>query len=1402
MAFFSAAIAAVGGLFASVTAKFIGAWALQAVAGMGLSILVQKLAGKKSQSADFSVRGQIGRGADVSQAFVMGTFATAGTLTYANTKDEGGSPNILMYWAITLSDLPVKSLAGVWVNGARCETSPSAVAGWLEVDAFTVNGGENLRIRFYDGTQTTADSELMAASTPERTWDAAAVGRGRAYVVVRAYLNPDKFPNGFPSFLFEVEGVPLYNPALDFTVGGEGPQRWDDPSTWEVSHNPAVQLYNVLRGLRYGGAWFYGLQDVTAAQLPVAHWIGQINKCAALVVGASGPEPQFRASGEVPVASEIVGVVESLLTACNGRLSDAGGVYKLFAGAPDAPVISLTDDEILSTSEQSFTPFFGLSDTVNGVSGKYPSPDAAWQMEVPAPLYRPDYEAEDGGRRLLVDLSLDFVPYAEQAQRLMKSALNEARRARRHTLYLPPRFWVLEPGDVVAWSSTRNGYLAKSFRVDGMIDMPNGDVIVDVTEVDAADYDFVTAVDFTLPNPPGLAIQPITVQQLPGFAVYPSSIADGTGALRRPAIRAVWTAAVADIRAVKLEIRVKETGQLLPPTTAETVGLGEIYIADGILPLTEYEVRANLIPDGQRPTIWTPWLAVTTPDVRLGEVDLVQSVRDALAEAVAVRADVVAELDAAVALLRAETSTAIGTMPADITALINTLAAEVAARVAQGVDAAADMRGQRDDLRALVAEVVDAVAHSEQARDELRRSLTAQMGTFGAEFSERIIVLADEARASAVRITGLEATSGALAASINTVELALVDGLDATAALIAEVAVGSAVQFDHAQIWYFDLDVEGWTGSPTAPETTAQGWLRPGAGSFVASPTGLAVAGQAYAQVRARIRRVGAPVWLGELWWAGVGQAWDAARRVTAPAPTWDGDVANLTINPAWTGLIDAVRFDLATGDDASNYYELDWVAVGRPSPGASSADVAAERAARIAGDSAIALDVTTLQGRLTDAEGVQTGQAGALSGLTTRVDDTEAGIAAEATRIDTLDARIDGVDGVLDGQATALDSLTAEAFGADGSQIYQAGALRSLRSAVQALVAEGVDGRAAGHLATQVVRDYIAEASQSLNTRVDLTDGQVRLVAEAVTVLQAAIPGLATADALQSLSALVVQNAGNITATATALTALSAVVGTAQAAISSEATARATADNAIASTIATLSTTLGDTNATVTTQATALANVQGRLAARYLLEVAVDGSTATIEAVASADGVGGTLSIITLGSDVFRFAGNFAEFMGAVRIAGTLLVDDTIVASKIVDKSIVVPERYFSRQAIDITTHTAFVTLATLVIDRKSKAVEIGVNLTLSTPGGGEGFIIIEVVRNTFTSVGSMQTVSHYLGSAMQVAYSATDFGIGTGPATYTLRATLIPPAENPTRQNRPLRVSDVYFSLTSFVR
>jgi hypothetical protein len=626
MAIFTAIATAIGSaLGLGATSFFVTAtaFALKAVAGLGLSLLAQSLAGK-SKDPTFSINGTLQGGGDVPRSFIMGRTATAGSLVFVNTwGQDGDTPNAYLTQVIALSDLPVRGLAEVWVNGEL------VTFGGLTDRGYAVNEyPDSLWIKFYDGTQTTADSFLFTSvSNGNRWWNPDRIGRGVAYAIVTARVSKNMF-SGVPSFKFVLEGLRLYDISRDSTQGGVGPQRFADPATWggDGDFLPAVQIYNLLRGITYNGQWFYGLQNLSSSRLPAAAWIAQIEKHRAGTLESTGWVNTYRSGGEIQVDAPLTSAVEALLTACQGRISEVGGVYYLHSGAPEAPVIAFTDDDILSTEEQEFTPFLGLADTINGVSANYPSPADGWVAKTAPPLYRTDLEAIDGNRRLMADVDLNFVPYPEQVQRLMKSALEEARRFRRHTIVLPPKFWAYAtPGTVFSWTSERNGYIEKSMRLDGVADRANLDVMIDITEVDPADYDWSSDTEFKPPVDGQLGVIRPTPQPIVDWFAEPATVKDSSGEDRRPAIRLTWDNSdgrLDDVIGIEYEVRLQATLEKISEGRTDQPQVGSMLISQSLLPAESYVVRGRYIPGGDRPVLWSGFIPVITPNVLLSDKDV------------------------------------------------------------------------------------------------------------------------------------------------------------------------------------------------------------------------------------------------------------------------------------------------------------------------------------------------------------------------------------------------------------------------------------------------------------------------------------------------------------------------------------------------------------------------------------------------------------------------------------------------------------------------------------------------------------------------------------------------------------------------------------------------------------
>ncbi len=346
------------------------------------------------------------------------------------------------------------------------------------------------------------------------------------------------------------------------------------------------------------------------------------------------------------------------------------------------------------------------------------------------------------------------------------------------------------------------------------------------------------------------------------------------------------------------------------------------------------------------------------------------------------------------------------------------------------------------------------------------KDLAEQQAKLAAEISARIQAIADEA---AARAAGLAQAAQDLAAeallrqqgvtealqAVSAEAQARIDALlneklereaaisheqqlrqsadESLARAVSEVAAGSGTQFDSIKLWPFNQTTEGWTGNG-AP-TLVDGWLRPAnhaTAPWVQSPVALAVDGSAYRFVKLRVKRVGSPTWSGFLQWiTATDQAWNTQKRAAIPEPAWDvNGVATVDVQDIawWPATVDAIRLQLGAAQTVANYYLIDYIAVGRPQPGASVALVQEETQARITADAAEATQRTALavqmRGNYAGTDPLQLTAGLAYEELKARV----AADSAQVQRISTMEARMPVGTGSLATAAsvTALQEATA----------------------------------------------------------------------------------------------------------------------------------------------------------------------------------------------------------------------------------------------------------------------------------------------------------------------------------------------------------------------------------------
>lgn len=622
-------MAVVGTAIVSALLPGAAAWVTSALgsllASAAMTVLAQALQ-DQPQAEQTGIKTDVTTaGESTPQSTILGTYATAGNMVCPpmTAGRANGAPNGFLTYVIDVSDMPVTGMAGLWINDEKVVLGPPDPAGSLYPFHRPVTEGKHAGqawVRFYDGTQTAA-SDSLTPHGGERPWTADMIGRGVAYAIVRFRYNTEVY-TGLPSVLFEVDGVRLYDPRQDSTAGGTGTQRWANPATWTHTRNPAVMIYNILRGITLPDGTVWG-GEATAADLPAANWFAAMNECD-LVVGG---KPQYQAGYEVHIGPESMGgrepasVIESLLRVCSGQITEFGGVWRMRAGPVGAPVAVFSDDDIIITEGQQFEPFPGLSETYNAVHAQYVEPGERWASKEAPPRYTPAYEAEDDDRRLVASLNLDACTDGTQAQRLMLSYAKDGRRARYHDFTLPPDFSHIDVLDAIAWTSERNGYISKVGEVtSASVGSQSLLTRVGWRERDPADYDWTPGLELpTVVNP--VTLYPPAPQAVPGWAVSATTVKDAGGADRRPAIVLSWSPDVEDATGIAYEIRVSGRTEIASAGSTQAFVAGGLIVTEGVLPAIQMQARGRLVVPN-RATAWTAWTNVLTPDVRLGGSDI------------------------------------------------------------------------------------------------------------------------------------------------------------------------------------------------------------------------------------------------------------------------------------------------------------------------------------------------------------------------------------------------------------------------------------------------------------------------------------------------------------------------------------------------------------------------------------------------------------------------------------------------------------------------------------------------------------------------------------------------------------------------------------------------------------
>jgi hypothetical protein len=393
---------------------------------------------------------------DANGMITSGDFAPSATTSstqHTGTTDEAGS--------ITLPHAAQQILSALTETGSGEGLMQTHYEGWAHTPGsalvtdlppltsvtigytYAEAGPRRVRVRTFLGTDDqAAAAELVAESGGLWTNDHRA--RGICYLYVRLEYDQDIFGSiGVPNISAVVRGKKVRDPRTGATA-------------W--SQNAALCVADFLRsheGMR-----------ASAAEVPDSEIIAAANVCDEVVplnVSGSLTQPRYTCNTSFTSEQSPRDVLADLVASMAGRAVWTQGRWLVRPGAYRTPTLTITADMLAGPVQVS--PRASRSELFNAVRATYRDPGQDY-AEVQAPLVtNAEYEAADGGVRIVRPMDVPTLSDTYRAQRLAKIELERGRQALTVRLTCSLRAYDLAPTDTARLTLDTYGFSNKPFEV-------------------------------------------------------------------------------------------------------------------------------------------------------------------------------------------------------------------------------------------------------------------------------------------------------------------------------------------------------------------------------------------------------------------------------------------------------------------------------------------------------------------------------------------------------------------------------------------------------------------------------------------------------------------------------------------------------------------------------------------------------------------------------------------------------------------------------------------------------------------------------------------------------------------------------------------------------------------------
>lgn len=470
---------------------------------------------------------------------------------------------------------------------------------------YRVDGyGEKLRIRIHDGRPGQLADTNLIVQTPG--WTAAKKYSNMAYAVVELTSDRDLY-SGIPEFVFAAAGLRCYDPRKDGSMpGGSGAHRFDNPTTWEYTTNPAVQAYHYSRGFYFNGQRVLGA-GYRSAQLDFDYFVTAMNICDQTVsIPGGGTRKRYECHTAFDDTESYGSVMDRLCQAMGGRYGERQGRVTVFAGAIKSSVLTITDGSLIKDAEITWNQKRAGETLYAAIQGTYVHPTDYYSTPYTA-LFPPEF-VYSGMEPKVLDVNFSQVQHPHQAYLLAKMMLYRNNLQSSATVTLDIKDLLVEVGDWVRWDSEDYAIGDRYYEVVTTgYDFKKMRITLGLEEIsDAVFADDSTAADIAVPD----RDRPITVYitQTTNLEVNPTTVL-GTDGSQMPALRITYDPILdAAVSGVKVAYRVVGTTTPVKYSIDVTPMDGLFHVSDFVGAALLYEVSTQLqgLPGREYP--WSAWV--------------------------------------------------------------------------------------------------------------------------------------------------------------------------------------------------------------------------------------------------------------------------------------------------------------------------------------------------------------------------------------------------------------------------------------------------------------------------------------------------------------------------------------------------------------------------------------------------------------------------------------------------------------------------------------------------------------------------------------------------------------------------------------------------------------------------